>query len=100
MPFQITNTSSGPVLIRLRSGATLHLVPGERSPELEDPDVRNNPRLEPLLARRLVTMQEVSSTSRGGGARREAGAAGARGRSSGPRSRKSGDEGDSDEHRS
>jgi len=71
MGFKITNASNGPVLIRLRSGATLHLAPGEQSPELEGPEVRNNPRLEPLLARRLVTLEETSPTaaSRGGGRR-------------------------------
>jgi hypothetical protein len=76
MPFQITNTSNGPVLIRLRSGATLHLLSGEQSPELEDPDVRNNPRLEPLVSRGLVSLHEVAPTSRGGGTRGEAGARG------------------------
>jgi hypothetical protein len=66
LPIQITNSSDGPVLIRLRSGATVHLATGERSPELADSEVRNNPRIEPLLERRLIAVREVAATSRGG----------------------------------
>jgi hypothetical protein len=77
MGAKITNASSGPVQIRLRSGATLHLAPGEQSPELEDPEVRNNPRLDALVARRLVTLEEPAPAAppRAGGRR---GAASAR----------------------
>jgi hypothetical protein len=98
MPFQITNTSNGPVLIRLRSGATLHLVSGEESPELEDPEVNDNPRLERLLVRHLITVREVTPTSRGGGARSAAPATGTSGRSRRPRSQRGADKGASDAH--
>jgi hypothetical protein len=94
MPFQITNTSNGPVLIRLRSGATLRLVSGEQSPELEDPEVNDNPRLERLLVRHLITVREV--TSRGGGARGAASATGTSGRSRRPGSQRGADKGASD----
>jgi hypothetical protein len=76
MGFKITNTSSGPVLVRLRSGATLHLASGEQSPVLEDPEVRNNPRLDALRGRRLVTLEEATPAAapRGGGRQRTASA--------------------------
>jgi hypothetical protein len=97
LPFQITNTSNGPVLIRLRSGATLHLVSGEESPELEDPEVRKNPRLERLLERHLITVREMPP-SQGEKTSGATGAARSRGRPRQPRSSQGDDQGTTDEH--
>jgi hypothetical protein len=94
MGFTITNTSDGPVLVRLRSGATLHLAAREQSQVLEDPDVRNNPRLEDLLARQLVELQEVSPTATAR-ARRDTAPAGGSRRTRPRGSRQAGGQGDS-----
>lgn len=67
MASQITNKSSGVILVRLRSGGTLHLAAGEQSPELEDVDVQNNPRLESLLQRNLITVEDVTSPEKPSG---------------------------------
>lgn len=63
--FSFTNVSGGPVLLRLNSGVTLHLAPGEVSRELEGADVLGNARLEPLLQRRLLHLEEVPGSSTG-----------------------------------
>jgi hypothetical protein len=60
MASQITNKSGSVVLVRLRSGATVHLAAGEQSAELDDVDVRNNPRIESLVQRNLVTVVDTS----------------------------------------
>lgn len=67
MASQITNKSSGVILVRLRSGGTLHLAAGEQSPELEDADVRNNPRLEPLVQRNLIAVEDVTPADKPSG---------------------------------
>lgn len=67
MASQITNKSSGLILVRLRSGATLHLAAGEKSPELEDADVRDNPRLESLLQRNLIAVEELTPADKPSG---------------------------------
>lgn len=67
MASQITNKSGGVILVRLRSGGTLHLAAGEQSPELEDADVRNNPRLEPLVQRNLIAVEDVTPADKPSG---------------------------------
>ncbi|WP_157996022.1 hypothetical protein [Thermomonospora amylolytica] len=64
MPLQITNNSNGPVLIRLRSGGTLHLSSGERSPEIQEFEVNDNPRIQSLLERDLIEVREATSKPR------------------------------------
>jgi hypothetical protein len=70
MPYRIENKTGTTVLLRLRSGVTLHLGAGQTSPELEDADVLNNPRIEKLVARGSVTMVDVEEASAGGAPRR------------------------------
>ena len=57
--YRVTNRSSAPVLLRLRSGPTLHLAPGEHSASLHSAEVMRNPRIESLRERRLVDVDEV-----------------------------------------
>ena len=63
MPYRIENKTGTTVLLRLRSGVTLHLGAGQTSPELEDADVLNNPRIDKLVARGGVSMGEVEEAS-------------------------------------
>lgn len=67
MAFQITNKSSDVILVRLSSGSTLHLAAGEQSPELEDADVRNNLRIEPLVQRNLIAVEDVTPSEKPSG---------------------------------
>jgi hypothetical protein len=60
VPQVVTNMTDRLVLVRLRSGATVHLGGGQSSPELEDADVLDNPRLAPLLERAVVRVDAVS----------------------------------------
>ena len=54
MALTVTNVSGMLLLIRLRSGDTLRLRPGERTGELADAEVRDNPRVDTLVERSLV----------------------------------------------
>jgi hypothetical protein len=58
MPYRIINSSAGPVLLRLRSGRTLHLRSGAQAADLESAEVNGNPRIAALVERRLVTVEE------------------------------------------
>ena len=59
MPYRITNRSTGPVLLRLRSGRTVHLRAGAETSDLEGSEVNGNPRIASLVERRLIAVQEV-----------------------------------------
>lgn len=63
MPCKITNTSGHMVLLRLKSGQTIHLRPKEESAILEDADVRGNARLSALRDAHLITIDEVAAKS-------------------------------------
>jgi hypothetical protein len=59
--FTITNNSPGLLLIRMRSGHTIHLGVGETTGELPEPEISGNPRIEPLRERGLITVKTVAS---------------------------------------
>jgi hypothetical protein len=63
MLYRITNRSAGPVLLRLRSGRTIHLRAGAQTPDLEGADVHGNPRLASLIERRLIVVDEVGKAA-------------------------------------
>jgi hypothetical protein len=61
MALTVTNVSGMVLLIRLRSGDSLHLGPGERTGELADAEVRDNPRVDTLVERGLVRIGDVAA---------------------------------------
>lgn len=76
----VTNMTDRLVLVRLRSGATVHLGSGESTAELDDSDVLDNPRLTPLIERAVVRVDTAGGSSgRSGvrsGGRRKSGSGG------------------------
>jgi hypothetical protein len=65
MAVTVTNVSRMVLLIRLRSGGSLHLRPGERTGELADAEVRHNPRVDTLVERSLVHIDDVPAETAG-----------------------------------
>jgi len=63
MAVTVTNVSSMVLPIRLRSGATLRLRPGKQTDALADAEVRDNPRVDTLEKRGLVTIDPVPAAS-------------------------------------
>lgn len=59
MSYRIVNRSAGPVLLRLRSGRTIHLRAGGDAPDLEGAEILGNPRVASLVERRLIAVEEV-----------------------------------------
>jgi hypothetical protein len=61
MALTVTNVSGMLLLIRLRSGSTLRLRPGGRTGELADAEIRDNPRVDTLVERGLVRVDDVAA---------------------------------------
>jgi hypothetical protein len=59
MPVEIKNLTQRPVLMRLNSGASLHLSPGMTSHEIVDEEVTRNGKVEKLQGRRTIALIEV-----------------------------------------
>ena len=59
MALKVTNLSRNLILVRLLSGGTVHLRPGEQSGELPDAEFNGNPRVEDLVRRRLLGVEEI-----------------------------------------
>jgi hypothetical protein len=59
MPYKIENLTMRPVLLPLISGQTLRLAPRETSSELKDVEVKNNPKVQKLQERCVITLHEV-----------------------------------------
>jgi hypothetical protein len=59
MPCLIENKTDTTVLLRLRSGMTLHLGARQTSPQLEDADIRGNPRIDSLVERGSIAVVEA-----------------------------------------
>ncbi len=57
MSYRITNRTSRTVLLRLRSGQTLHLGAGARTDELDGAEINGNPRIASLVDRNLVAVE-------------------------------------------
>jgi hypothetical protein len=58
MALRITNISRSLVLVRLLSGRTIHLAAGEQSGEVPEPELRGNPRVQTLVERNLVALDD------------------------------------------
>lgn len=56
MPITLANLINRPVLLVLSSGETLRLAPGETSAELHDVEIKNNPKVDKLVAQRIVAV--------------------------------------------
>src|SRR5437763_1117365 len=61
LPLTVTNVSGMLLQIRLRSGDSLHLRPGEQTGELADAEVQDNPRVDTLVDRGLVRVDDVAA---------------------------------------
>lgn len=61
MSVEIKNLTQRPVLMRLNSGASLHLSPGMTSPEIVDEEVTRNAKVEKLQSRHVIALVEVKS---------------------------------------
>lgn len=59
MPVEIKNLTQRPVLMRLNSGASLHLSPGMTSHEIGDEEVSRNEKVEKLQGRHVIVLQAV-----------------------------------------
>jgi hypothetical protein len=73
MPVEIKNLTQRPVLMRLNSGASLHLSPGMTSHEIVDEEVSHNEKVEKLQDRHVIALiklkpkaQEVAAPRRTG----------------------------------
>jgi hypothetical protein len=84
MPYRITNRSTGPILLRLRSGRTVHLRAGAETSDLEGSEVNGSPRIASLVERRLIAVQEVTPAGTGRRPRTAAKSAGPAGKSAAP----------------
>ena len=58
MPVTIKNLTQRPVLIRLNSGATLHLAPAAISAAIPDGERVRNAKIEKLVKRRVISLEE------------------------------------------
>lgn len=63
MPYLVENKTNTTVLLRLRSGMTLHLGARQTSPELEDADVGGNPRIDSLVDRGVIAVVQAAPSS-------------------------------------
>ena len=63
MPVEIRNLTLRPVVMRLNSGASLHLSPGMTSQEIGDEEVHRNEKVEKLRARRVIELTGVKAAS-------------------------------------
>ena len=57
MPVQIENVTNRPVLLRLNSGATLHLAPRSISSEILEVEVSDNAKVQKLVERSVIQLQ-------------------------------------------
>ena len=64
MPVKIRNLKgSGPIFVSLNTGANLRLSPGQTSEELSDVEVVDNAKVEKLLARGVIDIEDVEGAS-------------------------------------
>lgn len=54
----IKNLTNRPVLLRLNSGQTLHLAPLKTSAEVMEVEVKDNPKVEKLEERHIISLQD------------------------------------------
>lgn len=58
MPVEIRNLTLRPVLMRLNSGASLHLSPGTTSEAIDDEEIDRNEKVQKLQERRVIALVE------------------------------------------
>ena len=63
MPYHVTNRTSRTVLLRLRSGQTLHLAAGARTDDIDGAEINGNRRIASLVDRRLVTVDSSEAAA-------------------------------------
>lgn len=66
MSINIENKTDRRVLIRLNSGKTEHMAPGQTLENVMDVEVKGNRKLEKLEARRVVEVRRKSKVTSGG----------------------------------
>jgi hypothetical protein len=59
MPTRIKNKSKQLITVPLNSGSSLHLVPGELSPPIEDYEIADNHKISKLTSSRVITTAKV-----------------------------------------
>jgi hypothetical protein len=64
MPVEIKNLTLRPVLMRLNSGASLHLSPGMTSDVIDDEELDRNQKVAKLKERHVIALTEVEATAR------------------------------------
>lgn len=62
MPVEIKNLTHRPVLMRLNSGATLHLSPGMTSVAVAGEEVARNEKVQKLQSKHVIALAEVKGT--------------------------------------
>lgn len=67
MSYRITNRTSSTVLLRLRSGQTLHLAAGAKTDALDGAEIHGSPRIASLVQRNLVLIEGGSDSATGSG---------------------------------
>jgi hypothetical protein len=66
MPVEIKNLTQRPVLMRLNSGATLHLSPGMSSDAVAEEDVDRNEKVQKLQSKHVIALTEVKGKGQKG----------------------------------
>lgn len=59
MPYLIENLTERPVLFLLSTGEELRLAPRETSSEFKELEVKNNPKIQKLMDRRVIALHEM-----------------------------------------
>jgi len=57
MPVTIRNLTPRPVIVPLNSGTNLRLSPGEVSGDVQDVELKENPKVDKLLHRRAIAVE-------------------------------------------
>lgn len=71
MSVEIQNLTSRPVLLRLNSGKTLHLMSRATSTEIGDAEVNNNTKVRKLRDRHVISLHEVGKRVRSAAPKKE-----------------------------
>jgi hypothetical protein len=61
MPVEIKNLTQRPVLMRLNSGATLHLSPGMTSDAIVEEEIDRNEKVAKLQSRHVIALTEAEA---------------------------------------
>jgi hypothetical protein len=59
VPVQVTNLARSLVTLQLNTGESIHLAPKERSREIDELEIADNPWLDELQRRHLVAVRSV-----------------------------------------